>query len=170
MMSGKEQLLSMLKEDYNRWEELLAGLSEEQITTAQLPSELSVKDLIAHLWAWQQISVARLEAASHNREPEYPAWPFASNRDPDKDVERTNQWVYESYQDKAWQSVYADWRGQFLRFLELGEEIPEKELLEAGRYRWLGEYPLSAVLLGSYEHHEEHLEQMLARFGPKESG
>lgn len=173
MMSGKEQLLSMLKEDFNRWEELLAGMSEEQITAVQLPSELTVKDIVAHLWAWQQISVARLEAALHKREPEYPALAelggetgaqgTASARDPDEEVDRVNAWIYESYRDKPWRRVYADWRGQFLRFLELGEEIPEKEMLETGRYRWLREYPLSAVLQGSYEHHEEHLELLLAR-------
>jgi hypothetical protein len=45
--------------------------------------------------------------------------------------------------------------------LELAESIPEKDLLEIGKYPWLREYPLSAVLLGSYEHHEEHLEPLI---------
>jgi len=65
----------MLKEEFNRWEELLAGMSEEQISASHLPSNLSIKDVIAHLRAWQQRSVARLEAALLNREPEFPNWP-----------------------------------------------------------------------------------------------
>ncbi len=160
MINDKKQMLKMLQEDFNRWEELLAGMSEEQITDPHLPSNLSIKDVLAHLWAWQQLSVVRMEAALHNREPEYPTWPERLGPDPEDegDVDQTNAWIYETYRDKPWPSVHADWRAQFLRFLELAEEIPEKDLLEPGRYEWMGRYPLSASLLGSYEHHEEHLE------------
>jgi hypothetical protein len=38
-------------------------MSEEYITAPQLSSNMSVKDVIAHLRAWQQRSIARLEAA-----------------------------------------------------------------------------------------------------------
>ena len=65
----------MLNEEFNRWEHLLAGMSEEQITAPQLPANLSIKDVIAHLRAWQQRSIARLEAALLDREPEFPRWP-----------------------------------------------------------------------------------------------
>ena len=52
---------------FDRWELLLASLSEKQLTDSNLPSNLSVKDVIAHLWAWQQLSVARAEAALHGQ-------------------------------------------------------------------------------------------------------
>ncbi len=166
-MNDKKQILIMLKEEFNRWEELLVSMSEEQTTAPNLSSNLSIKDVIAHLWAWQQLSVARMEAALHNREPEYPSWPERLGPDPEEDVDQTNAWIYETYRDKPWSSVYADWRAQFLRFLELSEEIPEKDLLDPARYAWMGEYPLSASLQGSYEHHEEHLESLLAQLGHK---
>jgi hypothetical protein len=57
--------------------------------------------------------------------------------------------------------VHREWSQRFLHLIELGEAMPEKDLLEAGRYSWLNEYPLAAILLGSYEHHEEHLESLL---------
>ncbi len=161
-MNDKKQILTMLKEEFNRWEELLAGLSEAQITDPQLPANLSIKDVIAHLRAWQQRSIARMEAALANREPEFPEWP--AGLDPEsEDVDQINAWIYETYREKPWSSVHRDWREGFLRFLELGEAIPEKELLEAGRYPWLGGHPLSLILLSSYgHHHEEHLESLLA--------
>ncbi len=175
MTNDKKQILNMLKEQFSAWEELLGGMSEEQITGPQLPSNWSVKDVIAHLWAWQQISVARLEAALHNREPQYPQWPAyseggaqeqaqeqARSSDPEEDVDQANAWIYEVGRKKAWPVVYGDWRTQFRHFLQLGEMIHEEELTAPGRYTWLGEYALSDVLLGSYEHHREHLEQMLA--------
>ena len=73
-MNDKAQIIAALKEEFNRWEGLLAGISEDQITAPHLPSILSIKDVIAHLRAWQLVSIARLEAALLNREPEFPKW------------------------------------------------------------------------------------------------
>ena len=62
-MNDKQRVLTMLREEFKSWEQLLASLSEEQITAPQLPANWSIKDVIAHLRAWQQRSIARLEAA-----------------------------------------------------------------------------------------------------------
>jgi hypothetical protein len=162
-MNGKQQILTTLREEFSRWEELLASMSEEQITAPHLPSSLSFKDVIAHLRAWQQRSIARLEAAVLNREPEFPRWPAELDPDSEDDPAQINAWIYETYREQPWSSVHQDWREGFLRFLELGEAIPEKDLLDAGRYPWMEGQPLSLVLLGSYEHHhEDHLEPLLA--------
>jgi hypothetical protein len=161
-MSGKQEILAGLKEEYERWEELLANLSEAQIIASQLPSNLSIKDVIGHLRAWQQVTIARLEAAQFNREPEYPAW--LAGLDPESEIhlEEFNARIHDIYREQPWSSVRRDWRDGFQRVLELGETIPEKDLLDAGRYPWLEGYPLSAVLTGTYEHHhEDHLEPLL---------
>ena len=161
-MNGKQQILTTLREDFSRWEELLASMSEEQITAPQPPSNLSIKDVIAHLRAWQQRSIARLEAAVLNREPEFPRWPAELDPETEDDPVQINAWIYETCREQPWSSVHRDWRQGFLRFLELGEAIPEKDLLDAERYPWMEGQPLSLVLLGSYEHqHEDHLEPML---------
>ena len=77
-MNVDRRIISMLKEEFNQWEDVLAGLTEEQITAPQLPANLSIKDVIAHLMAWQQVSIARLEAAQLNKEPMLPNWLAAS--------------------------------------------------------------------------------------------
>src|SRR3954471_17850895 len=132
-MNDKEQAIRMLRDVFERWEELLAGMSAEQANSRPGASQMSIKDEIAHLWAWQQRSVARTEGALRDGEPEYPGWPERLGPDPDEDVDETNAWIDETYRDKPWSSVYADWRAQFLRFLELSEQIPERDLMEAGR-------------------------------------
>ena len=161
-MNDKQQILTTLREEFNRWEELLASMNEEQITAPHLPSNLSIKDVIAHLRAWQQISIARVEAALLNREPEFPKWPAGLEPESEDGPDQVNAWIYETYREQPWSSVHRDWREGFLRFLELGEAIPEKDLLDAGRYPWLHGYSLFAFLQSSYEHHhEDHLEPLL---------
>jgi len=58
--------------------------------------------------------------------------------------------------------IHQNWRDGFLRFLELGEPISEKDLLDGDRYPWLKGYSLACILVASYDHHQEHLERLLA--------
>jgi hypothetical protein len=160
-MDDKAQLIKKLGEEFNRWEELLTGISEEQITAANFIDSLSIKDILAHLTVWQQISVARMEAARHNKEPEYPNWHPEFDPESKEELAKINALIYETRHELPWSDVHREWKERYLRFLELAESIPEKDLLEIGKYPWLREYPLSAVLLGSYEHHEEHLEPLI---------
>ncbi|MEO6457497.1 MAG: ClbS/DfsB family four-helix bundle protein [Chloroflexia bacterium] len=165
-MNDKEQLIAQLRDVLNRWEEVLEGMSEEQITVPQPSSGWSIKDDLIHLWGWQQVSVARMEAALHGKEPEYPNLAEMAGPDPEGgNVDRANAWLHETNRGKPWSSVYGDWKAQFLRFLDLSEQVPESDLLPIGKYTWLEHYPLSAVLIGSYEHHVEHLEELLAQLG-----
>lgn len=174
-MNDKSQFITALKEELNRWEKLLANLSEEQITARLPSSKLSIKDVMAHLWAWQQVSIARLEAAFSNREPEFPQWLAGLHPESEENRDTYNERIYQANRENPWASVHQRWKAGFLRFLELAEAIPEQDLLEVGRYSWLSntdplrgkEYPLSAVLLGSYNHHEEHLEPLLVLFHQK---
>ena len=122
-MNNKKQSLELLGDIFHRWERLLAGMSEEQITGPQQPSALSIKDEIAHLWAWQQRSVARMEAFLNHSEPQYPEWPYTVGPDPEEDVDQTNAWIYETNRNKPWPNVHEDWREQFQRLLQLVEEV-----------------------------------------------
>jgi hypothetical protein len=164
-MNGKQQILTGLTEVYDRCQALLANLSEERIAKPLLPSSWTVKDVIAHLWSWQQASVARMEAALADREPEYPNWWEILGPDPEEDVDRTNAWLYVASRDKPWSRVYADWKAQFQRYLELTRQMPEEDLLQLGRYAWMGKYALSASAMGSLEHHEEHYETLSVWLG-----
>ena len=162
-MYMKTHILSALQEEFNQWGKVLAGLSEEQLTTPSVSSPLSIRDEIAHLWAWQQRSIARLEAARLNREPEFPQWPATLDPDSEDTTEHINAWIYETNRDHPWSTVHQNWRDGFLRLLEVGEAIAERDLLDSSRYAWLNGYPLAFILVASYDHHQEHLEKLLAR-------
>jgi hypothetical protein len=161
-MNMKDHILTALREIHDRWEELLARLGEEQITTPLSPSEWTTKDVIAHLMAWQQRSIARLEGARFDREPELPTWIPDLDPDGEGNTGRTNDWIYEAYREQPWSKVHRDWAEGFLLFLRSAEAINERDLLDTGRYSWLGGYSLALILLASYDHHQEHYEKLLA--------
>jgi hypothetical protein len=166
-MDNKAELIAALMKEFNRWEEFLTGLTEDQITAPNRVGSMSIKDIVSHLTTWQQINVARMEAAQQNKEPEFPKWHPEFDPETDEDLAKINALIQETRHEQHWTDIHQEWKDRFLYFLELAGSIPETELMQTGKYAWLPEYPLSAVLLGSYEHHEEHLEPLLTLPGQK---
>ena len=162
-MSDKSQIITSLRGEFNAWEILLANMSEAEMITPRLDEDWSIKDVMAHLWVWQQRSVARIEAARLNREPVFPDWPTQFDPEAAGQPHDLNDWLYQNNREKSWAQVYGDWRTGFLRLLELAEAIPHDALLTVGHYAWLEDYPLSFILDASREHHEEHREWLTER-------
>ncbi|HSO27976.1 MAG TPA: ClbS/DfsB family four-helix bundle protein [Anaerolineales bacterium] len=163
LVEDKHELLKLLQGERDRWEALLADFGTSHVGAPTLPSYYSVKDIIAHLMAWQQITVARLEAAQQQSEPVIPDWLHGLDLDADEAVDQVNDRIYTRYQNQPWPSVYRAWQTTYQRVLDLAQEIPASDLFKTGKYPWLGDYRLADVLEGTYHHHhEEHLEPLLA--------
>lgn len=156
----KQHILAALREEFDQWQQLLDHLEEGQTTTPLLPSPWSIKDVLAHLMAWQKRSTARMQAAALGTEPDFHLWP--DEIDPEGDVDRANAWIYNNYRDLPWSSVHAEWKEGFERFLASIEPISEPLLLGTEVFPWIKPYPLVIVPLGSYDHHQEHYETSLA--------
>ncbi len=157
-MGDKQHILDELADTFNRWQVLLASLSTEQIYSPLVPSNWTIKDMVAHLWSWQQASVARAEAALNNTQPSYPAWWEQCGPEPEKDLDATNAFLYQLSKDKPWQQVYGDWKTQFMHYLELTRQVPELDFVQPGRFSWMGRYALADSAKGSLDHHQEHYE------------
>jgi len=155
-MNDKAEYLRDLESMLAQWEALLAGLSLDQISAPVLDDGWSVKDVVAHLMAWQKITYARLEAGRQGNQPAFPELPAGADPDSDDTLEAVNQHFYQLYRDQPWERIHTGWRDGFQRILETTRAMPESELMELGRYDWLPDYPLAAVLQGTYEHHEDH--------------
>jgi hypothetical protein len=160
-MNMKEHMLAALKEQFETWQALLAGMNERQITSPHLPSTWSIKDEIVHLWAWQQRTSARMVSVQSRREPVYPTWNPALDPNSEADLEAINDWIYQANRSRPWSDVYKDWSAGYKHLLELASEIPEKDLLNDS-FQWLNGRPAALSLLGTYDHHQEHLENIQA--------
>jgi hypothetical protein len=161
-MDMKNHILSALREQYHQWEEFLADLDVEQITSPNFDDDWSIKDVISHLWVWQQISIARMNAVILDCLPGFPDWLAEFPGNWDEDADQTNAWMYTMLHHRSWAETHQDWREGFLQLLELGQLIPERDLLDGARYSWLNGYSPAFVLMASYEHHQEHLEKLNA--------
>jgi uncharacterized protein (TIGR03083 family) len=161
-MRMKQHILAALREELEGWQALLDALSEAQRSAPLLPSDWTVKDVLAHLMAWQQRSVARVEAALRGSQPAFPHWPGGFDPDTPGGADRANAWIYQTHHGRPWPAVLADWRAGYERFIELSDQVSEIAMLDGDRFPWMNGAPLALVLLASYDHHQEHLEKLEA--------
>jgi hypothetical protein len=161
-MSEHRQAIDALRAQFEQWEAALARLGEPRILAPTLPDGQSVKAIVGHLHAWQQLSVARLEAAQADTAPHMPAWLEGGDPEEDAATDRYNARIAALFRDRPWPEVHAAWREGFLRLLALAEALPVATLLDSARFPWLNGYAPLAVLQGSHEHHVEHLDELLA--------
>lgn len=162
MFVEKRELVAMHTSELEAWERLLAGLSAAQIKNSLLPGGLAVKDVVAHLGAWQARTVARLEAAAQGRAPQFPDWPVELDEaESPVAVDRANAWILEANRDRPWPAVHQAWHTGFVRFLELLRAVPEADLRPGGSLAWLAEYQSLEGYPGFLDyHHAEHRAQL----------
>lgn len=156
-MNDKNSTLAALHDEFNQWQSFLSGLSDAQAILLQ-PDGLSIRDVIGHLHAWLQLSVARLEAAQHGSEPVYPDWAAGLFPDDEEYLEQFNATIHDTYARQAWPSVYEAWRASSARLLELSAALPAADMVNPNKYPWLRGYAPIDVLRGALEHHAEHRE------------
>lgn len=157
----KTEILNTLRDEKDRWERLLAAMSEQQITAPVLDGNWSIKDVMAHLMTWQQRTNARLTAAAHNTDPKFPDWP--QGLDPEvEDVQKINDWIYATNREKPWDEIFQQWRAGFQQVLDTAEAIPDDVLFKPGYFPWMQEWAIADVLQATYEHHAEHYEIVLS--------
>jgi hypothetical protein len=160
-MNMKDHILAALSEQLADWETSLAGLSEEQLTRPAFDKDWSILDVMNHLWGWQQITLARMEAARLGSEPTLPSWLTSYEGDwAAEDADAFNAWMHNHFHQRTWAETHQQWRLGFLQLLESSRSVPEPTLLDGDRYVWLNGYPLSAILVSTYDHHAEHMDTL----------
>ena len=128
-LGDRSPVIDRHREEFEEWETLLSGLGEKQFHIPLAPSTFSIKDTLAHLRAWQQVSIARLEAARLNIEPAYPEW--SEGLDPDtQEADLLNARIYQANSQKPWSQVHQEWSDGFVKFLELAGQIPDEDIAD----------------------------------------
>ena len=160
----KTSVLETIDAERAHWDSLLAEVGEERMDEVGVTEDWSFKDMAAHITAWRQRSLDRLEAAARG-EPD-PASPV----DPDSGTEdRMNADFYEANRDRPLQDVLQQSRETFTRLRDIVNQFSTEDLNDPGRVPWMdGEALGPAIVNGSYfshlhEGHEPDIRAWLER-------
>jgi len=145
---GAQALLWRMRAELER---LIAKAGPERLDLPGAMGDWTIKDAIAHLTAWRWWSVARMEGAVRDAEPS-PPWGSGLSEERPEDIDRINQQFYEATRQQPLTATLRDSRESLDRLEAALLALPERVLLAADRYPWLGGYPAAAIVTGSAEH------------------
>ncbi len=168
---NKAQFLRTLRSERLSWEAQLADVSEERLCQPGAAGNWSVKDILAHVTAYENGLVEWLEAAAEGKSLVFSVLDH-------HDVDFRNALIYQENRARSLSDVMLDSRRVFQKLLELVEGLPEEDLLEPGRSewyvkpRWQESRPLwKCIADDSYEHYRQHIPGIRRWLrGPEASG
>lgn len=138
---NKTQLLESIQKQYAALEKFLAPLTPEQLAHSPAPSAWAVKDILAHLYEWQQMFFRWYEAGLRDKMPEVPAPGYKWNQLP-----ALNQSIYEKYRDLTPEKTLTLFRESHQKTIEFIENLPDADLAMPGLYKWMNNNTLMAYL------------------------
>ena len=144
----KSQILSASQEEHQALEKLLATLTPDQMTQAGMLGEWSVKDTLAHLYAWHQMVLGWVAASQNGQTPSIPALGFKWSQLP-----ALNQQIYEQHRHRPLPEVLEMFYASYQQVESLIESLTDEELFTPGRFPWMNKNALAAYFVSCTSSH-----------------
>jgi hypothetical protein len=146
--TDKKQLLAAMQKEHQALEKLLSGLTSEQMTHVNSTLERSAKDVLAHLFEWEQMCLGWYQAGLRGEKPPLPAEGFNWAQLP-----ALNQRIYEKHRDLPLEDVMQQFQASYQQILQTVQELSQEELFTPGHYGWTGKNAMAAYFIGSTSSH-----------------
>ena len=136
----KDEILDALEDGRERFLDDIAGLSENTLIEPGVIGDWSVKDILAHISAWEAELVKLLWQVSQERIP-------ASLLVEDVSVDDLNAaWQAETHK-RPLERVLGDFAGVRKQTSRRVEAFSDADFNDAGRFAWLKGEPLDDIIL-----------------------
>jgi hypothetical protein len=143
--TSKAQLLEFTRQNYEKLQTELAKLSDAEQVSPDIVGAWAVKDVLAHLTAWQQMALGWYRTGKRGETPVTPAEGYTW-----RDIPALNQAIYEAHRDEPLAQVTATFAASHIETLAAIEGMTDEELFTPKVYKWtksttLGSYMASAT-------------------------
>lgn len=153
-ITSKAALAAITQAERQRLETALAGLSDDACVRPATLGPWTIKDMMAHVAAWEQEFLGWYRAGLRG---EVSALPDADNIDP------INQQLYERDRDLPLAEVRRRFAASYRELLDALDAMRDDDLFTAGRFAWTGDRPLVIFFRANAdEHYAEHADQLAA--------
>ncbi len=142
--TSKARLLADIAAERRRLEKNLAGLSQGELLEPGVTGAWSVKDILAHLVAWEKLFLGWYSAGvSGDRMETTPVGMCQTAMD------SINERIYAQNKDRSLEDVLAEFHASFREVMVVIEAIPEEDMFGKGRYAWTGKLLLADYIAGN---------------------
>lgn len=152
--TSKNELLDLLTTERARFDAIIAPLSDSDLLAPGVVESWSIKDLMAHIAAWESIFLDWYETGKRGETPD------RSDLD---DLDGLNRRLYEQHKDRGLDDVRALFADSYRRVRAACETMTEAELFDPGHFTWTGDRALVIFLRANTdEHYAEHAAEIMA--------
>lgn len=146
-------LLQELRETHTGLEARIAPLSSAQMSAPGVNGAWAMRDMLAHLTAWQRRAHVLLEAAHDGTTPA----PFYIDPIDEHELDRRNAAFFAASRARPLDAVLREWRATENAVEAAVPRVSEDDLTDPARFPWLHGRSLVSVVAGeTYEHTREH--------------
>jgi hypothetical protein len=142
----KSELLDTLSAARADLMDALNGLSPDQMIQPGVTGIWSVKDILAHLVAWEAEVVTALNQAQNRHTPSIIAI---------EDIDEWNEEQYHTNIARPFQAILSDFAGVHKMLCHMVEDYDERALTDSRRYPWMEGEPLSFLIEDNVILHEQ---------------
>jgi uncharacterized protein (TIGR03083 family) len=145
----KQELVERIETEWARLQAALDGLTEEQMHTPGVVGEWSIKDLLAHITAWQSRLITAMFKAEKGFTP--------GTTEGGATVDQLNEQWYREMKDRPFEQVWDDFDSSYHQLLTRLDSWSDEMLFNAKKFKWMKGDPFERYVAGdSYEHYAEH--------------
>jgi hypothetical protein len=144
----KAQLLEAMQSEHAALDKVLAALTPEQMTSVSHATQWSIKDVLVHLTAWEQMCLGWYKAGRRGQTPHLPAEGFNWAQIP-----ALNRQIYEAHRASPLAEVRQQYHASYQHMLKTVQAIREEELFTLRLYAWTNKNALAAYFISATSSH-----------------
>jgi len=153
----KKELLRAIRAERKPLEAALKSISDAELVKSPRPGAWSIKDILAHVSAWEEIFMGWYEAGLKGGKVGKPDFSQAGV------LAEVNRGLYEANKDRSLEDVLAGFESSYERILALVASIPEEDIFTRGKFAWTGTQKLvSYITSNTSSHYPMHLRMIEA--------
>jgi uncharacterized protein (TIGR03083 family) len=150
----REELLTAQEEARANLDAALEGLTSDELQQAGVVGDWTIKDLLAHVTAWDVDLLTNLGKIQRGQKPGRTLWDSAG-------IQAQNDAWHAEFKDRPLERVLADYDGVHAQLLRRAESLPEAELNAPAP--WLNGRPVYKYFIDHVVTHEnEHAAELAA--------
>ncbi|MBN2500170.1 MAG: ClbS/DfsB family four-helix bundle protein [Anaerolineales bacterium] len=144
----KTHLLAESEKEHNALEDTLSTLTPEQITQTGVVGEWSVKDVLTHLYAWEQMVLSWLAASQNGETPYVPAEGYKWSQLP-----ALNEHIRVTHAGHSLDEVQTMFQASYQQTTERIAPLSEEMLFTPGLYPWMNKNTFAAYFTSCTSSH-----------------
>jgi hypothetical protein len=153
---SKRDALDLIQKQRQALQTLVENLREEEMVQPKLDNNRSVKDILAHIAAWEQRMLQWIDESYRGQVPQRPAPGM-----PWDDLDGMNEQIYLQNKDRPLAEVVAEFENSYRQALKTVEGMPEQDLFDGARFAWRKGDPMwNMVAANTSDHYREHREEI----------